>query len=188
MSYLKVLTLSVALASVILLAACAPNSVPTVDLDAVLGVTSKTMESYGGAMEDAKAMDGFTDELQSNLNATNPKIYPEMISVTLKDDGSIEGYHDANKNTIQDTSESVLFKLEVDSEKNRLLASASDQVREHGFSGTGLLTGLLIGNLLSRQRSAGIDPKSLSSKQAMSNSAYKSAKSRSGSGSHSKGK
>jgi len=200
MRNLKTAALSALCTTVLLLSACS-SSTPSVDLDRVLDVTASTLDrfevraksdyGYDTETDDTKtdvAMQDFVKELQSDLNQANPKIHPETIGVTLNSDGSINGYNDANSNGMKDSGEKDLFKVEIDSEKNRLIASTEGYVRDHRFSGTGLLAGLLIGNMLGRQRRAGINPKSLSSKTAMSRSSYKSARSRSGSGSHSRGK
>jgi len=200
MKNIKVVALSALMTTVVLISACSSKPA-SVDLDRVLDVTANTLETfesraksdYGFDSEtnDSNtdiAMQDFVKELQTNLNQANPKIHADTIGVNLADDGSIHGYNDMNNNGTKDSGEIELFKVEIDSEKNRLIASSENYVRDHRFSGTGLLAGFLLGNMLGRQRSAGINPKSLSSKTAMSSSAYKSARSRSGSGSHSRGK
>jgi len=205
MKSLKIASLSALLTATCLLSACSPRTA-SVDLDRVLEVTSQTLttfeqeqayNSYGTenavqdnekpVMDDA-AMQAFGKALEKNLNRAAPQIHPEIIGVNVAEDGSIQGYNDKNNNGEKDNGEKELFKIEVDGEKQRLLASSGEHVRDHGFSGSGLLAGLLIGNMLSRQRAAGISPSSLSSKRAVSKSAYKSARTRSGSGSHSRGK
>jgi hypothetical protein len=65
-------------------------------------------------------------------------------------------------------------------------------VRESGFSGSGLIMGMLLGNMMSRQRATGTNPaaKRATPKRSASKSksSFGSAKSRVGSGSHSSGK
>jgi len=200
MRILRVAALSAIMTTAVLITACSSKPA-SVDLDRVLDVTASTLETFEtraqsdyGFETDADytktdvAMQDFVKQLQTNLNRANPQIHADPIGVNLADDGSIHGYNDANNNGSKDSDEVELFKVEIDSEKNRLIASSENYVRDHRFSGTGLLAGFLLGNLLGRQRNAGINPKSLSSKTAMSRSSYKSAKSRSGSGSHSRGK
>ena len=209
MKSIKLASLSALLTTTVLLSACSSRTA-SVDLDRVLDVTSQTLTSF----EQEQAYNNYTEnselnadgtpvvkttmneesikefgkQLERNLNRAAPQIHPETIGVNMSEDGSIQGYNDKNNNGMKDSGEKELFKIEVDGEKQRLLASSGEYVRDHGFSGSGLLTGLLIGNMLSRQRGAGIRPSSLSSKRAVSKSAYKSARTRSGSGSHSRGK
>ena len=64
--------------------------------------------------------------------------------------------------------------------------SRSGAVNDHHFSGTGILTDMFIGSMLSRQRGAGVDTKSLAGKKPVTSKA--AARARAGSGSHSKGK
>lgn len=209
MNSTKIATLSAIFTATFLLSACSSRTA-SVDLDRVLDVTSQTLttfeqeQAYNNYTEDSElnadgtpivktamneeSMKEFGKQLERNLNSATPQIHKEAIGVNVNEDGSIQGYNDKNNNGIKDSGEKELFKIEVDGEKQRLLASSGEYVRDSGFSGSGLLTGLLIGNLLSRQRGAGIRPSSLSSKRTVSKSAYKSARTRSGSGSHSRGK
>ena len=115
--------------------------------------------------------------------------------MAMNGDGSFLGFEDKNGNDAQDSGENKLFTVEIDAEKGRLIATdISNNVRDQHFSASGLLTGLLIGNLLNRQKAAGVSPSSLSSKMATPRSANIStgssanARSRAGSGSHSTGK
>jgi ElaB/YqjD/DUF883 family membrane-anchored ribosome-binding protein len=168
------------------------ESVPGADLDRVLDITADSLyefENNSTAAQDDTAINTFADTLESRFNSANPVVHQGPIGVEAKDDGSLRGYHDKNANSEWESGESDLFTVEIDAEKQRLIATdTNNTVRDHSFSGTGLLAGLLIGNMLSRQRAAGVNSKSLSSKTATSKSAYQSARSRSGSGSHSSGK
>ncbi len=86
-----------------------------------------------------------------------------------------------------DDKEDLLFKIEIDGENARIIASSSSgAINEHNFSGTGLLTGYLIGSMLSRQGRAGVNTQALASKKPVT--AATAARARAGSGSHSKGK
>ncbi len=199
MNKLKLSLFSGLLTIVCLITACSSRT-PNVDLDRVLEVTAATLDRFqlelgktselsdGSDSNTAESMSRFAQQLQTDLNTINPQLHPKPIGINLKEDGSIQGYSDVNNNSMRDSGEKELFLVEVDAEKNRLIASHGEYVRDHSFSGSGLLTGLLIGHLLSRQRSAGVNPRTLSSKQAMSKTSYRSARSRSGSGSHSRGK
>ena len=148
------------------------------------------------------ALHDFRNQLQVAYNGAQPPLYSQPLGVAIDKDGKIVGYANPNVNTVQDSGEKTLFTIEVDGEKQRLIATdTSGQARDHGFSGSGLLTGMLIGSLLSRQSSAGIRPSSLANRKVSSSSNYRaarsaaasrasaaSARSRSGSGSHRSGK
>lgn len=177
------------LCSTMLLAGCDQTKSATADLDRVLGIASDSMTKFEGATDvnENNVMDKFSSSYQHNLNAVQPPIHNGTIGVIPEKDGSLLSFDDKNNNKIQDAGEQDLFKLEVDSENNRLVASSEDEVRESGFSATGLLMGMLIGNMLTRQRATGANPaaKRATPRKA---AAAPSAKSRAGSGSHSRGK
>ncbi len=187
---LKTLIASGILSTTILITACS-EKVESANLDRVLDVTSDTL--YQFEKEETKqqetAVQDFAAALQTNMRAANPGVHPGPVGINANEDGSFSGYYDKNDNQQRDSGEKDLFKVEIDGEKQRLIASDTNgYVRDHSFSGTGLLAGLLIGSLLSRQRAAGVNPKSLSNKSAMSKSQYSSARTRSSSGSHTRGK
>lgn len=187
---IKTLLAGVVLSGSILISACS-ESVDSADLDRVLDVTADTLYQFeqSGPSADDSAVDAFAKELQTNMRTANPHVHKGPLGVEAKADGSFVGYYDKNDNMQRDSGEKDLFKVEIDSEKQRLIATDTNgYVRDHRFSGTGFLAGMLVGHLLSRQRAAGVNPKSLSNKQAMSKSQYKSARSRSKSGSHTRGK
>ena len=179
--------------SVFLLAGCGQGSTTNADLDRVLDVTIATMadfeNTFVGAISDT-AMVKFVGQLTNNLNTSKPKVHPGPVGVRLEDDGSFLGYHDKNSDRKQDSGEKNLFTVEIDSEKQRILASNQEFVRDHSFSGmgTGLMAGMLVNNLMNRQRGSGVNPQTLSSKAATPRAIYQTARSRSGSGSHASGK
>lgn len=169
-----------------------------VDLDRVLKIMSDSMtefEQKNGTMGEQEAISRFAVQFQKDLNTANPKVHPEKIGVTANNDGSFMGYNDKNGNNTQDSGERKLFTIEIDSQNNRLLASEGQQVREHR-AGSGFLMGMLVGSMLSRQRTAGVNTNNLGNKKTTPkqpvNSAQRrnttSARSRSGSGSYSRGK
>jgi hypothetical protein len=207
------------------------GAAPGIDLERVLDITANTLsrdDSEVPPQNDARAntaanaagntvdngaaaaavatsttaLNGFRDQLQLAYNSATPPLYSQPLGVAIDKDGKIVGYADPNANATQEGGEKKLFTIEVDGEKQRLIATDTSGVaRDHGFSGTGLLTGMLIGSLLSRQSSAGIRPSSLSNRSVSSSSNYRSARSaaasrasaasarsRSGSGSHRSGK
>ena len=132
-------------------------------------------------------MEGFSKTLQANYNRAQPALYPGTIGVIPQSDASLLAYDDANFSQSYDEGEAKLFLIEIDGENSRIVASGRNgAVNDHHFSGTGLLTGYLIGSMLSRQRMAGVNPSKLANKKPAT--AKSAAKSRAGSGSHAKGK
>lgn len=164
-----------------------------IDLNVVLDSTVETLYAYEeklNAQEEKNEDDafvGFAQALATGYNNSLTPIYKKPVSVQANENASLIAYDDANNNQLLDENEDALFLIEIDGQKNRVIASSrSGAVNEHGFSGSSLLTGYLLGSMLSRQRSAGVNPSSLANKKTVT--AKQSAKSRAGSGSHSKGK
>jgi hypothetical protein len=178
-----------------LVVACSSGPSSVADLDRVLDITVDTLKKFETSVfntKDEKAMQAFARELQLNMNISYPKPANKPVGIELAKDGSIKGYADENNNSTRDGGEEDLFKIQIDSEKQRIIASDQQHTRDFGISGMGLLAGFLMGSLLNRQRAAGVKPSSISQQKATPKSdyrkAYSSARSRAGSGSHSSGK
>jgi len=191
--------LAVSAFTVSLLVGCG-GSATAIDLNRVSEIATDSMQAMSARTDindGDKAIEALRKEFETKLNSSRPMVYPESyIAVTAEDDGSFKGYSDIDNNHTQSAEEEELFKMELDSENQRVLASnpSGDETASSPFSGmmTGMLMGMMMGNLMGRQRSAGVNP---ASKQANvkrpSKSAGKSspsAKSRAGSGSHARGK
>jgi len=169
-----------------------------IDLNQVLDVTVDTLYAYQkeldgqkGEAEADQAFIGFAEDLAVNYNQSQPVIYNKgSIGVSPQNDASLLAFSDANINRELDKGEELLFRIEIDGEKARIIASSrSGAVNDHHFSGTSLLAGYLIGSMLNRQRAAGVSPKSLANKKTVTaKQAASQARARAGSGSHSKGK
>lgn len=166
-----------------------------IDLNAVLDITVDTLYTYNDeiALLDQETLDqdasflGFAEALAESYNAVSPALYEGTIGVTPRADASLLAYSDTNTNAAMDEGEDALFLIEIDGERARIIASSrSGAVNDHHFSGTGLLTGYLLGSMLSRQGLAGVTSSSLAKKQPVT--ARAAAKARAGSGSHAKGK
>ncbi len=195
---IKTISLSTLIFSALALTACDQKQSATADLDRILGVASDSMVSFESknssnmeTLNKDNVMDKFSTNYASNLNASQPPIHSGPIGVNSQTDGSFAGFDDKNNNGVKDADEKDLFKLEMDTENNRLVASNEGEVRESGFSGSGLIMGMLIGNMLSRQRSTGANPaarRTTPKRSSKPKSSFGSAKSRVGSGSHSVGK
>ena len=158
----------------------------TAQLDQALGIATDTINNFESTpdVNENNAMDKFAEKYTAGLNAAQPPINSNAIGGVSQDNGSILSFDDANGNGIQDSDEKDLFMMEVDSENNRLIASSEGESRSGGFSASGLLMGMMIGNMLSRQRATGTNPAA----RRTTARGTPSAKSRSGSGSHSRGK
>lgn len=163
-----------------------------IDLNQALDITVETLHDYEDSFGEQKpggdaAFIGFADKLGTNFNMAQPALYEGQIGVSPQSDASLLAFHDSNANRTFEEGEDALFKIEIDGEQSRIIASSrSGAVNEHHFSGTSLLTGYLIGSMLSRQRGAGVTSQQLASKKPIS--AQAAARSRAGSGSHSRGK
>ena len=166
-----------------------------IDLNAVLDVTVDTIYAYqdelGAQAEDQLNEDDvfveFAGRLESSYNAAAPALHTARIGVDPMADASVMAYEDLDANGEMGENEDALFLVEIDGENSRVIASSrSGAVNDHSFSGTGLLAGYLIGSLLGRQKMAGVNTGNLANKKPVSAGA--AARSRAGSGSHSRGK
>lgn len=193
---------------IVVLAGCSGPAAEVIDLNRVLDIMAKTFEnmeigSSGQTSIDAKDtatqskyMAEFNQQFAVNLN--DAKLVSHPIETMLNEDGSVTGFHDENRNKIVDVGEKKLFTIEVDAERRRFIATDDQNGyrRDHGFSMGGLMAGMLIGNMLSRQRGAGISGARYANMRMSPNNYYSSAsrkakssaRSRSGSGSFSRGK
>ncbi|MFT5507650.1 MAG: hypothetical protein ACI89J_000718 [Hyphomicrobiaceae bacterium] len=163
------------------------------DLKHILDVTAKTIERYQGGLEGKENLDpndtlvGLADRLSADYSVAQPAIHTTQIGVSAQDDASLLAYEDPNFNKTLDEGEAALFKIEIDGDQQRIIASSrSGAVNDHHFSGTGLLAGYLIGSMLTRQRGAGVTSSQMAAKKPVT--AQAAARSRAGSGSHSRGK
>ncbi|MCG7532853.1 hypothetical protein MHM98_16095 [Psychrobium sp. MM17-31] len=162
-----------------------------IDLNLVLDVTVETLhtvsENTPEGTDADQAFIGLADALAVDYNKSQPAIYKSEIGVSPQVDASLLAFADDNKNKELDENEVALFKIEIDGENARIIASSrSGAVNDHHFSGTALIAGYLIGSMLTRQRAAGVSSKSLANKKTITS--REAAKARAGSGSHSKGK
>jgi hypothetical protein len=176
----------------------APSGPQSADMGEVLDRTEAAMNRFESFAQDSSitSLDDaqvgqFTEFLALSLNA-EPRFYDKTFGIELQPDASFVGFNDDNLNSVQDAGETKLFTLEIDSANNRLIATDETGTGAHrGFSGTGLMAGMLLGNLMSRQSAAGVRPGSFNNRQTTARSAYKapaSARSRARTGGFSVGK
>ena len=204
--------------SVLLFTACGGGSDTTAEapkakanLERILEITASELKQFEKKHKDTtkeKAMDDFSLSLAETLNATEPKVYPKTLGVIAEKDGSFTGFVDKNVNKLKDSGEPTAFKIEIDGENKKLIASNDERSAESGIGGMmmgmagGMMMGMLMGSLMNRQSSTGTKPgantpprksatssrSSSSSSSSSSKSSGSSARSRSGSGSFSSGK
>lgn len=132
------------------------------------GVTG-TAEEPILADEDTMAM--FTGDFEMAINQ-QPALYNAPMGVELQGDGSFLGYEDANGDGEQGMGEDDLWTLEIDEANDRLVLTTEGEQR-YGFSGigTGLIAGAILGNMMGRQRAAGVNPGRFSSANVSNRSA-----------------
>lgn len=190
---MKKVALAALVASMLVSTGCS-KQVESADLGHVLDVFVDSMDNFQSSAADSNAteasdsvMQEFTVFTQDKLN--NPSFTSQPVGLELKADGMFEGFEDKNSNSTRDSGEETSFTVEIDTENSRLIATdMSGESAGARFSAGGFLAGMILGNLLSRQRKAGIKPSSFSKRNVQSRNAYSNARSRSFSGSHSSGK
>ncbi len=162
---------------------------PKVDLAQVLSRSAVAMERFNAYLakeQVASVTDAHLDQLNEYLERVMnapPKFHDEQIAMQLGKDAKFTGYADADKNGNISENEEKLFTIELDAERKRFIATdSSGTATSRSFSGSGFLTGMLIGSMLSRQRSAGITPAHFASRKVTSPTTYRRARSRARSG------
>jgi len=205
--------------SVLLFTACGGGSesttAPKANLERILEITADELKKFEEKHKDTskeKAMGDFSLSLADTLNATEPKVYPKTLGIVAEKDGSFTGFDDKNVNKLKDDGERTAFKIEIDGDKQKLIASDSERSAESGIGGLmmgmagGMMMGMLLGSIMNRQSATGTRPgantpprraagssssrsgSNSASSRSSSSSSSSSARSRSGSGSFSSGK
>ncbi len=182
----------------LIIAACSSQQKETVDLDKVLNIMQSTLDELNkstpvnsGIYTDNNSSDTmlpipadnqnedynqvFVQKFQKNLN--NAQIAKGQIGVQMPKDGSVEGYIDSNNNFSQDINEKTIFKVEIDVERNRLIATDTQNQyrRSTGYSfARGMFAGYLLRSMFGRQRGMGIMPSRFSNMKMSRNNYRKS--------------
>lgn len=142
------------------------------DLQTIAGASDKDLEAMAnqkpedkGKLRPVKALDkdkeqAFLKKFGEKLNQAH--LIPDPIGVTMAANGAIQGFVDKNKDGLKEgTGERELFKIQLDAERQRIIASDATNTyhRDHryGFSPTGLIMGYLLGSMLNRQQASGFD-------------------------------
>ncbi|MFQ6550952.1 hypothetical protein AAD018_001235 [Aestuariibius insulae] len=150
------------------------------DLGQVLDRTEFAINEYQGYLADngieevgQENLDEFTGFMVTMMNV-DPRFYDETLGVDLMQDATFLGYADTNANGVKDAGEDKVFTVEIDEENQRLIATdVAGNSSGLRFSATGFLAGALIGNLISRQRSAGVSKASFNNRNVTPRSSYR---------------
>lgn len=100
----------------------------------------------------------FNKTIQHDLNAA-PVFHSTKIVTQLQKDASITGYGDINKNGEVDNGEPKLFKIELDTDNDRIIITSAANGSATGRTmgrGSGFFAGVMIGSLMNRQSNAGV--------------------------------
>lgn len=192
---------AISLIAVLALSACS-GSVKGPDLGQVLDRTVYAMEYYHQQtttdseevveITDAN-MEEFRDIMTQVMNA-QPAFHESNLGVALEEDASFTGFNDKNSDNVKDAGEKEIFRVEIDAERSRLIATdlVSGEATTFRASGTGFLAGALVGRLLGRQSRAGVKSSSFANRKTTARSSYdskrSSARSRTRTGSSRSGK
>ncbi len=153
--------------AVISFCGCSP-SVEVVDLNKVLDVFQATLSELDGddesvdaaeiegaevaAGEEKEKQEQFLATFRTNLNAA--KLVASPIGVKMHESGTINGFSDKDNDNVQDSGELELFKVDMDVEGKRLVASdGAGHHRDHTYRRRhGFFTGYMLGSMLNRNR------------------------------------
>ncbi|MEW2919709.1 hypothetical protein AB1A64_21770 [Ruegeria sp. ANG10] len=160
------------------------KSEQTADLGQVLDRTEFAINQYQEYLEansiaeaSDEQVDEFTGYLAQVMNS-DPRFYDEPLGMEVLSDAKFSGFVDPNANGTRDSSEGEIFTIEIDEANNRLIATdTTGQSAGLRFSGAGFLAGALIGNLISRQRSAGITASSFNNRSVTPRNSYSAPRS-----------
>lgn len=156
------------------------ESEQTADLGQVLDRTEWTLNEYQGYLGENNItevgdaeMAEFTAFYTTILNA-DPRFYDDTLGLEIMEDATFLGFADTNANGLQDDGEGKVFTVEIDEENNRLIATdVAGNASDLRFSGTGFIAGMLIGNMISRQRAAGVSKGSFSNRTVTPRANYR---------------
>lgn len=156
-----------------------PKSEQTADLGQVLDRTEFAIiqyQEYLNANSIAEASDEQVDEFTGFLTQvlnSEPRFYDKPLGLEILSDAKFSGFADPNANGARDSDEGEIFTIEIDEANKRLIATdTTGQSAGLRFSGAGFLAGALLGNLISRQRSAGISASSFDNRSVTPRNNY----------------
>lgn len=153
-----------------LMSGCQSTSVNVVDLNKVLDIFQATLtelDAKGGAAEakekavvdqiepvkeeDKAKEEQFLTLFRAKLNAA--KVSKIHVGVVMTPAGVFQGFADADKDNVKDSGEDELFKIDIDEERNRVVASdGGGHHRDHSYRHGGFFSGYMLGSMLSRNQ------------------------------------
>jgi len=144
-------------------------------------IATADSESAPSDTESAAPAQEFANTFATKLNKL-PLLEDLEVAVNFQDDGSFLGYVDKDSDNALSSADDKVFKVEVDTERSRLIATDLQHgyVRDGNWKGigTGLLAGYLVSRMLSGQRRAGISPRKFANARVSPKNYHSSAKSR----------
>lgn len=167
-----------------LLVACSGASTPKgPDLGIVLDRTVMALEyaeaefeKPEGEAEGEAQVAGLTSLMHQAMNV-EPGFYKKPIGVSLREDAAFVGFADTNGNNVSDPGEKDIFTVELDAERDRIIATdLTSGEGTYRVSGSGLLLGYFAGRLIGRQGRAGVKPSSFASRNAKSSADYRKSR------------
>ena len=149
-----------------------------IDLAQVLDRTDVALKSFQSNLNDKKitkldekTLEPLTGLMQHAMNM-EPAIHKTPIGIELVKGATFQGFDDKNMDNIQDYGEADLFKVEMDFDGERLIASIGGKQSTSSGMARGLITGMVLGHLMGRQRSAGVRSGHFANRKVQSKSAY----------------
>ena len=103
--------------------------------------------------EDKAKTDSFVKLFRTKLNAA--KLLSTPIGVKIEESGIINGFADKDSNNVMGAGEKSVFKIEIDEQGNRVVASdGGGHYRDHSYHrrSHGFFTGYMFGRMMSRNR------------------------------------
>lgn len=117
-------------ASLLLLSSCNISQDRKLNIHAVMDRTIDTIVDVTNEMEAVKqnketpaVMQAFMSRLHSSLNSRPRVLNNGVLGIVIKNNASLVGFDDLNKNNIQEDGEQHLFTLEIDQQTERLIAT-----------------------------------------------------------------
>lgn len=171
-------------AAAALLVACSSAKTPSgPDLGSVLDRTvmaleyaEAQLEKPEGEAEGEAQLETFTSLMHQAMNL-DPAFYSKPVGISLREDAAFVGFADLNGNNVSDAGEKDIFTVELDAERNRIIAT--DVISGEGtyrVSGAGLMAGYFAGRLLGRQGRAGVKPSSFANRTVKSTTDYRKSR------------
>ncbi len=111
-----------------------------------------TIAPVASANEDKEKTTQFLTAFASELNKA--KVHSKSVGVSMNASGSIEGFTDANGNMSRDGNDERVFMIEIDSERDRLIASTTTEGdtyhRPYHYRPGGMFMGYMLGSMMGR--------------------------------------